>query len=51
MGSIGKILIGALILALCAAAWYLLTQRNHSGSGCSGNCAGCSAQCAHRKEE
>lgn len=50
MGLIGRVLIGALILAVCAVAWYLLTQRNRSGSGCSGNCAGCSAQCEKRKE-
>ena len=49
MGLIGRVLIGALILAVCAVAWYLLTQRNRGGSGCSGNCAGCSAQCENRK--
>ena len=47
---ISKILIGALFIAVCAVVWHLLTQKN-SGSGCSGNCAGCSAaQCERRKK-
>ena len=46
-----KILIGALFIAVCAVIWYLLTQKNRGGSGCSGNCAGCSAQCENRKEK
>ena len=48
---ISKILIGALFIAVCAVAWHLLTQKNSGSSGCSGNCAGCGAQCERRKEE
>ena len=48
---IGKILIGALVIAVCAVLWYVLTQKNSAKSGCSGNCAGCSARCDSRKEE
>ena len=47
---ISKILIGALFIAVCAVVWHLLTQKNSGGSGCSGNCAGCGAQCERRKE-
>ncbi len=45
-----RILIGALVIAVCAVLWYLLTQKNSGKSGCSGNCAGCSARCENRKE-
>jgi hypothetical protein len=48
MNLISKILLGALVIAVFAVAWYLLTQKNR---GCSGSCAGCSAQCEHRKKE
>ena len=51
MTLIGRILIGALFIAVCAAAWHLLTQRSSGSSGCSGNCAGCSARCENRREE
>ncbi len=50
MNLISKILIGALFIAVCAVVWYLLTQKN-KGSCCSGNCAGCAAQCENRKDE
>jgi hypothetical protein len=45
---LSRILIGALFIAVCAVVWFLLTQKN---SGCSGNCAGCSAKCERRKED
>ncbi len=48
---ISRILIGALVIAVIAVVWFLLTQRNSAKGGCSGNCAGCSAQCSKRKEE
>ncbi len=48
---ISKIIIGALFIAVCAVAWYLLTQRNRGSSGCSGNCAGCAASCDKRKTD
>ena len=48
MNLISRILVGALVIAVAAVVWYLLTQKN---SGCSGNCAGCSRQCEKRKEE
>lgn len=51
MNLISKILLGALVIAVAAVAWYLLTQKNRGGSGCSGNCAGCSQRCECRKEE
>ena len=42
MNTISKILLGAVVLAVFACLWYLLTQKNKSGdSGCSGNCASC----------
>ena len=50
MNLISKIIVGALFIAVCAVAWYLLTQKNR-GSGCAGNCAGCAAQCEKRKDE
>ena len=49
MNLISKILAGALFICVCAVIWYLLTQ--HGSGGCSGNCAGCSAQCDRRKED
>ena len=48
MNLVSKILIGALVLIVCAVVWHLLTQKNR---GCSGSCAGCSAQCDRRKNE
>ena len=48
MNLISKILIGALFIAVCAVVWFLLTQKNKGNGGCSGNCAGCSAQCDRR---
>ena len=48
MNLISKIIIGALFIAVCAVAWYLLTQKNR---GCSGNCAGCSEACDRREKE
>ncbi len=47
MNLISKILIGALFIAVCAVVWFLATQKNRGG-GCSGNCAGCSADCQRR---
>lgn len=48
MNLISRILIGALILAVCAVVWHLLTQKKR---GCSGSCSCCSARCDRRKEE
>ena len=50
LGLVSKIIIGALFIAVCAALWHLLTQKNRGGSGCSGNCAGCGERCDRRKE-
>ena len=46
-----RILLGALVIAVFAVAWYLLTQKNSGKRGCSGNCAGCASRCDRRKEE
>ena len=51
MNLISKILIGALFIAVCAVVWFLLAQKNKGNGGCSGNCAGCSAQCDRREKE
>ena len=51
MNLISRILLGALAIAVCAVVWYLLTQKNSGRGGCSGNCAGCGANCADRKEK
>ncbi len=49
---ISRILLGALVIAVLAVVWHLLTQKNRRQGGCSGNCAGCGvAQCGRRKEE
>lgn len=51
MNTISKILLGAVIIAVFACLWYLLTQRNKGSSQCSGNCAGCSStSCVKRAE-
>ena len=50
MNLISRILIGALVIAVFAVVWYLLTRRNGKDGGCSGDCSGCSAQCGRRKE-
>ena len=51
MNTISKILLGAVVIAVFACLWYVLTQKNHSSSGCCGNCSGCSqGSCTNRKE-
>jgi len=48
---ISRILLGAVVIAVCAVVWYLLTQKNHaSGAGCSGSCADCDRACDSRRE-
>ena len=50
MNFISKILVGALVIAVVAVVWFLLTQKN-SGGGCCGNCAGCGMKCEREKKE
>ena len=52
MNTISKILLGAVVIAVFACLWYLLTQKNKGSPGCSGNCAGCASQgsCSDRKD-
>ena len=51
MNIVSKILLGAVVLAVCACVWFLLQQKN-KGKGCSGNCASCSEACArHGRDE
>ena len=51
MNPLSKILLGALILAVLACLWFVLTQKNRGGSGCGGDCADCAAPCAGKKSE
>ena len=51
MNPLSKILLGALVIAVFACLWFVLSQKNKGGSGCSGNCAGCAAPCAEKKSE
>ncbi len=50
MNLISSILIGGVVIAVCAVVWYLLTQKNSAGGGCDGNCAGCGTRCDRRRE-
>jgi hypothetical protein len=48
MNLLTKILLGFLLLAAAACLWYLLTQKNRGGAGCSGSCADCTQRCGRR---
>ena len=50
MNTISRILLGAVVLAVCACLWYLLTQKNKGSTGCSGNCAGCATPCGSQNK-
>ena len=50
MNLLSIILIGALLIAVCAVVWYLLTRRRQGSGVCCGSCAGCTARCDRRKE-
>ena len=51
MNTVSKILLGAVVIAVFACLWFLLTQKNKGGgSGCSGNCASCGESCGKRKK-
>ena len=49
MNTVSKILLGAVVIAVFACLWFLLTQKNKGGSNCSGNCASCGESCGKRK--
>jgi len=51
MNTISKVLLSGVILAVLACVWFLLTQKNKSGFGCSGNCASCSEACTRRDQD
>ena len=51
MNYLSKILLGALIIAVFACLWFVLTQKNRGSSGCSGNCSGCGTPCSNKKNE
>lgn len=51
MNLLSRILLGALVVAVLACLWYVLTQKNKGGSGCGGNCAGCETPCAGKKQD
>lgn len=48
MNPVSRILLGALILAVCACVWFLLTHKN--SGGCGGDCGSCSRSCDSRKD-
>lgn len=48
MNTVSQILLGGLILAVCACVWYLLTHKN--SGGCGGDCGSCSRSCDSRKD-
>ena len=55
MNAVSKIILSAVIIAVFACLWFLLTQKNKNGSGfgcggCGGGCAGCAKSCADRKD-
>ena len=49
MNALSKILLGAIVLAVLACLWFLLTQKNRSSSGCCGNCSDCASRCNEKK--
>lgn len=54
MNTVSKILLGAVVIAVFACLWFLLTQKNKGSGGCSGNCASCgsrSESCENRKNK
>ena len=53
MNAVSKIILSAVIIAVFACLWFLLTQKNKNGSGfgCGGGCAGCAKSCAQRKDD
>ena len=52
MNTFSKILLGAIVIAVFACLWYLLTQKNKGSDQCSGNCAGCtSGSCEKRRKK
>ena len=52
MNLISKILVGALVIAVAAVVWFLLTRKRSGGGcgGCGGDCAGCAAKCGKEKK-
>ena len=50
MNLISKVLLGGLIIAVCAVAWYLLTQKSSGKGGCCGDCSSCGAKCERRDD-
>ena len=53
MNTISKFLLSAVIIAVFACVWFLLTQKNKSGGGCgcSGGCSGCSTPCGKQNTD
>lgn len=49
MNTISSIIIGALIIAVCAALWAILSSKNSGCSGCTGDCSKCGMQ--HDKDK
>ncbi len=51
MNLFSRILIGAIVIAVCAVVWHLLTLRNSGKRGCSGDCGACSQPCDRSKRD
>ena len=51
MNQLSKILLGFLIVAVITVVWYLLTRKQSSCGGCSGDCASCGVRCEHRDKK